>query len=88
MTPTDWRALLEAYLSDESDTETFVDEFLEAWQSAKDDKSPIPAVIGDMFYTVKAFGPDKTAGDDAEPDEDELRDEAQRALEQLKANAS
>jgi hypothetical protein len=75
VTNDDWRALLEAYLSDESDTETFKEDFLEAWKTAKDERARVPKLIGDLFFTIEGFDP---ADDDAD-----LRDEAQKALDHL-----
>jgi Bacterial self-protective colicin-like immunity len=81
VTRDDWRALLEAFLSDESDAETFQEEFLEAWKNANDDRTAIPDSIGDLFYAVESFDKEE------EETETELRDEAQKALAQLAKNA-
>jgi hypothetical protein len=75
VTNDDWRALLEAYLSDESDTETFKEDFLEAWKAAKEERSRVPKLIGDLFFSIEDFDP---ADDDTD-----LRDEAQKALDHL-----
>jgi hypothetical protein len=80
MTGDDWRALLEAFLSDESDAESFHDDFLEAWKSARDERLRIPDAIEDLFFTVENFTP-------GEDDESELRDEAQKVLDVLKKSA-
>jgi hypothetical protein len=75
VTNDDWRAMLEAFLSDESDTETFKEDFLEAWKAAKDEQLRVPKVIGDLFFTIEGF--------DLTDDDTDLRDEAQKALDQL-----
>jgi hypothetical protein len=77
MTNDDWRALLEAFLSDESDAETFHDDFLEAWKSARDERASIPDAIEELFFAVEGFTP-------GEDDDSDLRDEAQKALDILK----
>jgi hypothetical protein len=74
----DWRSLIETFLSDELDAETFRDDFLEAWRTAHEEKSKIPDVVEDLYVAVEAF-----ATDDAEADV-ELRDAAESALEHLK----
>lgn len=81
MTRDDWRALLEAFLSDENDAATFKEEFIEAWDELQENSKRIPAPIEELYATVEAF-------DEAVVDADtetELRDEARRALEELKA---
>lgn len=80
MTKDDWRALLEGFLADDTDVETFHEEFMEAWKSAREDKETIPDVIEDLHYTIEQF-------DTAEDDPDELRDEAEKALRKLNKDA-
>jgi hypothetical protein len=80
MTTDDWRALLEAFLADETDAESFHDDFLEGWKSARDERKRIPDAIEDLFFTVESFTP----GDD---DESELRDEVQKVLDILNKSA-
>jgi hypothetical protein len=80
MTKDDWRALLESFLADETDHESFHDDFLEAWKGARDERLPVPDVIGDLFFTVENFDP-------SEDDPDELRDEAEKALRKLNKDA-
>jgi hypothetical protein len=80
MTSDDWRALLEAFLADESDTETFHEEFLDAYKTARDEREAIPDPIEEFYFVVEGFTP-------GEDDEDELRDEAQKALDILKKTA-
>ena len=78
MIASDWRSLIETFLTDELDAETFRDDFIEAWRGAIEDKSKIPAVVEDLYTTVEAF----SVGDDEA--ETELRDAAEQALELLK----
>ena len=80
MTNDDWRALLEDYLSDGSDTETFKDAIMEALKDARADKLRIPGVIDELGYMVEPF-------DLEDDDESELRDEAEKALKQLNKTA-
>lgn len=81
MTRDDWRALLEAFLSDETDPATFKEEFIEAWDDLQENSKRIPGPIEELYATVEAFDED-VRDEDAET---ELRDEARRALEELKA---
>ena len=80
MTKDDWQALLEDYLSDESDTETFKDAFLEAFKEARADKERIPDVVEELHFMVENF-------DLEDDDEAELRDEAEKVLKQLNKTA-
>lgn len=80
MTKDDWQALLEDYLSDESDTETFRDAFLEALKEARADKERIPDAIEELAYLVEPFNLE-------DDDESELRDEAEKVLKQLNKTA-
>ena len=80
MTRSDWRSLIEAFLAGDSDADTFAEEFLEGWKSATEAKSKIPAAVEELYTAVEAFDPDAD-DDDAE---DELRDAAEAALEELK----
>jgi hypothetical protein len=79
MTSDDWRALLETFLADESDAETFKDEFLDAYKSAREERSRIPDVIEDLQFSVDGFDPTD--------DDTELRDEVQKALDILNKSA-
>jgi Bacterial self-protective colicin-like immunity len=79
VTPADWRSLIEQYLTDDIDADSFKDDFLEAWKTALEEKSKIPAVVENLYTTVEAFSAD---GDDAET---ELREAAELALEELKS---
>jgi hypothetical protein len=76
VTKDDWQALLEDYLSGESDAETFKDAFLEAMKDARSEKSRIPAAIEEFAFEVEPFDPE-------EDDDSELRDEAEKVLEKL-----
>jgi hypothetical protein len=78
MTNDDWRALLESFLSDDTDTESFKEEFIEGWKAAREEGTKVPKVIGDLFYTIENFNTD-------EDDETDLRDEAQKAVAALEA---
>ena len=78
MIASDWRSLIETFMSDEIDAETFKEDFLEAWRGAIEDKSKIPPVVEDLYTAIEAF----SAGDDEA--ETELRDAAEQALELLK----
>lgn len=80
MTKDDWQALLEDYLSDGSDTETFKDAFLEALKEARADKERIPDTVEELAFMVEAF-------DLEDDDESELRDEAEKVLKQLNKTA-
>jgi hypothetical protein len=81
MTRDDWRALIEAFLADESDAATFKEEFMEAWEEVAEGKTRVPPAVEELQSTVEAY--DETVED--EDAETELRDEARKALELLKA---
>jgi hypothetical protein len=79
MTKDDWRALIENYLADESDADTFCEEFLEAWKDARDEKKRIPAAVEELYSAVEGYDADD------EDTEIELREEARKALEELQS---
>ena len=79
MTPADWQSLIETFLSDEIDAETFHDDFLEGWQAARDDRVKIPRAVETLHEIVEAYVADE---DDTLA---ELREAAETALEKLKA---
>ena len=81
MTPADWQALVEQFLSGEIDAESFHEDFLEGWQAARDDKIKIPRSVETLPEAVEGF-----VADDADTSA-ELRDAAEAALEKLKAIA-
>ena len=57
VTKDDWQALLEDFLSDESDAETFKDQFIEAMKDARAEKARIPAVIEELHIRGRAVRP-------------------------------
>jgi hypothetical protein len=79
MTKDDWRALIENFLTDESDAETFCEEFLEAWKDAREEKKRVPTPIEELYSTVEGYDPED---DDSES---ELREEARKAHEELQS---
>ena len=82
MTPADWQSLIETFLSGEVDAETFRDDFLEGWQAARDDRVKIPRSVEKLHETVEAFTAEDNDGDTTVA---ELREEAEAALEKIKA---
>ena len=76
MTKDDWQALLEDYLSGESDVATFRDAFMEAMKDARADKARIPAMIEEFAFEIEPFDPE-------EDEEDDLHSEAEKVLEKL-----
>ncbi len=80
MTKDDWQALLEDYLSGESDVETFKDAFLEAMKDARAEKARIPAAVEEFAFEIEPFDPQ-------EDDESDVRDEAEKVLEKLTKSA-
>lgn len=80
MTKDDWQALLEDYLSGDSDVETFKEAFLEGMKDARAEKARIPAVVEEFSFELEPFDPE-------EDDESDLRDEAEKVLEKLNKSA-
>ena len=79
MTKDDWRALIESYLTDESDAESFCEDFMEAWKDARDSKRRIPTSIEELFFAVENYDAEE------EDTETELREEARKAREELQS---
>ena len=82
----DWRALLEAYLDGRLSSEAFARRFLESWSKGGQRG---PRAIADYIFTVEAFDADVlNAGEEGVVNDDELRQGAQRALSNLREEAS
>ena len=89
MTPADWRALIEAYLDGRLSAEAFARRFMEAWRAARDQRTPMPRVVEDVFVVVEAFECDViAAGEDGAVNDDELRQAASRALANLREESA
>jgi hypothetical protein len=78
----DWRSLIEAFLSGESDLETFQEEFLEAWNETVDADGEFPEPVEEFGEVLDAFEDDD--GGEGTVTEAELRERAREALDQLK----
>jgi len=85
----DWRALIEAYLDGRLSAEAFSRRFLEAWRAQRDARvEPIPGAIEQLFFAVEAFDGPAQMADVGETNDDDMRQAAQRALRDLRAEAS
>ncbi|MBL8548318.1 MAG: hypothetical protein JNL81_17795 [Hyphomonadaceae bacterium] len=81
MSPSDWRALIEAYLDGRLSAEAFMRRFVDGWRAGG---AAAPRAIAAMQATVEAFEAEVLeAGEEGEVSDDELRQAAQRALANL-----
>jgi hypothetical protein len=79
MTNAEWRALIEAYLDNRLSADAFARRFNEACINMANARQRYPAAINYLFGAVEQFL--EQEGDD--PNDDDLRQTAQRALSQL-----
>lgn len=81
MTSGDWRALIEAYLNGRLSAEAFMRRFVDAWRNSG---SPVPNAIAALQSHVEAFEAQVLeAGEEGAVNDDELRQAAARALDNL-----
>jgi len=84
----DWRALIEAYLDGRLSAEAFARRFLEAWRAEREARlAPIPAAVESLFFAVEAFDGAAQLADSGAVEDDDMRQAAQRALRELRAEA-
>jgi hypothetical protein len=82
MKAADWRALIEAYLDGRLSAEAFMRRFIEGWQAG----APLPRSIGRLQPAVEAYEAQVGAAlEEGAVNDDELRQAAQRALTELRA---
>ena len=86
MSPSDWRALLEAYLDGRLSAEAFMRRFVDGWRTSG---GAVPRAIAALQPTVEAFEADVLdAGEEGAVSDDELRQAAERALANLSEEPS
>lgn len=86
MNAADWRALIEAYLDGRLSAEAFMRRFIDAWRAVD---GAVPRAIASMQSHVEAFEAEvNEAREEGAVNDDELRQAAQRALANLREEAT
>ena len=83
MTPSDWRALIEAFLEGRISADAFERRFLEAWRAQRDRGARNPPAIDRLFQVVEAYSAARNGRAALEADESGLRSAANAALSEL-----
>ncbi len=84
MSPAEWRALLEAFVSGRISADAFHRRFFEGWRANRDGPVPAPAAIETLFYTVEAYDEEPELRSDTSASEQEMLEAARKALQQLR----